>query len=245
MATIVCGYEGRPQSRDALALAGLLGGAWDAQVLGVWVPERDERFSGSEKRQVRARIAATRGLKADAAELLDGIVEWDLTMQAASAPARGLHDVAVEQRASAVVVGSSHLGPVGRTVIGSTAARLLAGARWPIAVAPRGWAARGRSNPTRIGVGQDGCADCVAALAEARALSDSLAADLVELTVEEPDRAAEALAAASADLDLLVVGCRTCSGVLGHPLRSVSRRLMRTAVCPLLVVPQGLAAGVR
>jgi nucleotide-binding universal stress UspA family protein len=85
----------------------------------------------------------------------------------------------------------------------------------------------------------------VGALAEARALAGSLAADLVELTVEEPKRAAEALAAASADLDLLVVGCRTCSSVLGHPLRSVSRRLMRTAVCPLLVVPQGVAAGVR
>jgi nucleotide-binding universal stress UspA family protein len=245
MATIVCGYEGRPQSRDALALAGLLGSAWEARVLAVWVPERDEPFSAGEKGQLRARIAASRGLKADAGELLDGIVDWDLTMQPASAPSRGLHDVAVEQQASAVVVGSSHLGPVGRAVLGSTAARLLVDAPWPIAVAPRGWSERERVRPARIGVGQDGCADCVGALAEARALAGSLAADLVELTVEEPKRAAEALAVASADLDLLVVGCRTCSGVLGRPLRSVSRRLMHTAVCPLLVVPQGVAAAVR
>ncbi len=242
---IVCGYEGRPQSYDALALAGLLGAARDASVMAVWVPERDEPFSGAEKNQLRARIAASRDLKTGAAKLLDGVVDWDLAVQPASAPSRGLHDVAVEQEASAVVVGSSHLGPVGRAVLGSTAARLLVDAPWPVAVAPRGWAERGRVRAARIGVGQDGCADCVGALAEARALAESLAAELVELTVKEPNRAAEALAAASADLDLLVVGCRTCSGVLGRPLRSVSRRLMRTAVCPLLVVPQGVAAGKR
>jgi nucleotide-binding universal stress UspA family protein len=48
---------------------------------------------------------------------------------------------------------------------------------------------------------------------------------------------AEALATASDDLDFLVVGCRAFAGPIGHPLRSVSRRLIRTSSCPLLVVP--------
>ena len=267
--TVVAGYEGRPRSRDGIALARLLGSAWDARVLAVWVPDRDERYSVTDHRLRRARIQASQLLRESAAELLSGFPDWDLTLQPASTPARGLHDVAAEQQASALVVGSSHLGPVGRVVVGSTAARLLAQAPCPVAIAPRGWSESERSRPTRLGVGLDGCADCESALGEARRLADRLGVDLVGLGVAETGRrfdrqkakridsqldlasasgaqavrleghTAEALAAASHDLDLLVVGCRACSGVVGHPLRSVSRRLIRTSRCPLLIVPQG------
>lgn len=49
------------------------------------------------------------------------------------------------------------------------------------------------------------------------------------------------LAEASENLDLLVVGCRKTGGVAGHPtLTSVSRRLMATAACPLVIVPETL-----
>jgi nucleotide-binding universal stress UspA family protein len=239
-APVVTGFDGRPQSRDALALAALLGSAWDERVLAIWVPERDQPYAATEPGRRRTQITAARRLRVAAAEVLGGLPDWDFALQPATAPARGLHDVAAEQRAAAVVVGSSHLGPVGRVVVGSSAARLLAGAPCPVAVAPRGWADIDRPPPTRLGVGLDGCPDCEAALAQAQGLGDALGADLVPLTVADGRHAAEELAEASHGLDLLVVGCRVCSGVVGHPLRSVSRRLIQTAACPLLVVPQGL-----
>jgi nucleotide-binding universal stress UspA family protein len=244
-ATVVTGYEGRPQSRDALALARLLGRAWDASVLAVWVPDRDEPYSTATHEATRDRIQVAHQLRAEAGEVLDGGPDWELTTQPALWPADGLSRVAREQTARAIVVGSSHLGAIGRVVIGSTAARLLTAAPCPVAVAPRGWAHVRPLEASTIGVALDGCRDCEAALERATALSVSLDAHLVPLSVSDGGAAhvAEALADASHDLDLLVVGCRRCAGVLWRPLRSVSRRLVQTTACPLLVVPASAPAG--
>lgn len=59
--------------------------------------------------------------------------------------------------------------------------------------------------------------------------------------VLEGDPAAE-LAAASADVDLLVVGSRGYGPVRSVLLGSVSRELVRTAACPVVVLPRGVAA---
>jgi nucleotide-binding universal stress UspA family protein len=260
---IVTGFEGRPQSEDALELGRLLGTAWAAPLLAVWVPDPDEPFSTSTHEALRGRIQRTQTLRAAAARVLEGGPDWELTAQPALWPATGLSAVAREEDARALVVGSSHLGPIGRVVLGSTAAQLLRTAPCPIAVAPRGWAA-GRSERTAtVGVALDGCEDCELALDLAAPLSTDLGAHLVALSVAQngddhpSDQLARAahggaerlllegdpadtLAAVSQELDLLVVGCRVCAGVLGRPLRSVSRRLLQTAACPLLVVPQAL-----
>ena len=265
--TVVAGFEGRPQSRDGVALARLLGSAWDARVLAVWVPERDQPYSVRDHQMQRDRIEAGQVLRESVAELLADVADWDLAVEPASAPARGLRNVAAEQQAGAVVVGSSHLGPIGRVVIGSTASRLLVDAPCPVAVAPRGWAVSERSLPAKLGVGLDGCADCEAALGQAQVLAGQLGMSLLALGAVENGRQAkgsfaerleaqldlaaaagaervllrgppaEALAAASHDLDFLVVGCRAFAGPIGHPLGSVSRRLIRKSSCPLLVVP--------
>jgi nucleotide-binding universal stress UspA family protein len=260
---VVVGYEGRPQSEDALELARLLAGAWAEDVLAVWVPEREERYSTQTHEALRERIQTGQQLRVAAGGVLAGGPEWELTTQPALWPADGLAEVAVEQTARALVVGSSHLGPVGRVVLGSTAAHLVTSALCPIAVAPRGWAAGKGPRATTVGVALDGCDDCEEALAQAVSLSSELGARLVALSVAEngDDRpedqlaraaalgaerlrleghAADTLAAVSRDLDLLVVGCRASAGVFGRPLRSVSRRLLQTAACPLLVVPQSL-----
>ena len=267
--TVVVGYEGRPQSEDALELARLLAGAWTSDVLAVWVPEREERYSTQTHEALRERIRTGQQLRVAAGGVLAGGPDWELTTQPALWPADGLATVAVEQGARALVVGSSHLGPIGRVVLGSTAARLVTQSPCAIAVAPRGWAAANGARATTVGVALDGCDDCEQALAQAVPLSSELDARLVALSVaetggERPEEqlaravaagaerlhleghAADTLAAVSHDLDLLVVGCRASAGVLGRPLRSVSRRLLQTAACPLLVVPQGLrAAGVK
>ena len=59
-----------------------------------------------------------------------------------------LHELAEQEQAELVVVGSSHRGPLGRTYPGSTGDRLLQGSACPVAVAPRGLR---ESPPDRLG----------------------------------------------------------------------------------------------
>jgi nucleotide-binding universal stress UspA family protein len=55
-------------------------------------------------------------------------------------------------------------------------------------------------------------------------------------------KAAAALLAETADLDLLVVGSRGYGPVRSVLLGSVSRELVRSAACPVVVLPRGVAA---
>jgi nucleotide-binding universal stress UspA family protein len=261
MPTVIAGYEGRPQSRDALALARTLAEGWQARVVTVWVPEREEPYSTATHEALRDRIRAADRLRAAAGAVLDGGPEWEFSTEPALWPADGLKAVAREERARALVVGSSHRGPVGRAVLGSTATELLRTARCPVAVAPLGWARADRSEAMVIGVALDGCRDCEQALDGALALSDALGARLVAISVSGhggprleaqlttaavagagqlrlEGGVADSLADASRELDLLMVGCRDSRWALGRPFRSVSRQLLQTAACPLLIVPE-------
>ena len=65
----------------------------------------------------------------------------------------GLQQVADAESALAIVVGSSHRGPVGRIAPGSVAERLLHGASCPVAVAPRGYSTQAYAGIQRVGVG--------------------------------------------------------------------------------------------
>jgi nucleotide-binding universal stress UspA family protein len=67
-----------------------------------------------------------------------------------SSAVRGLHDAALRRSATAVVVGSSHRGAVGRVTPGGVGERLLHAAPCAVAVAPRGYA--GRERFRRLGV---------------------------------------------------------------------------------------------
>lgn len=60
-----------------------------------------------------------------------------------------------------------------------------------------------------------------------------------EIVFGEP---AEALAAASNDLDLLVCGSRGCGPIRSLLLGSTSHSLVRNAACPVLIVPLSEAA---
>jgi nucleotide-binding universal stress UspA family protein len=73
-----------------------------------------------------------------ARRVLGDDVEADYRTVSAASESRGLHELADQEQAEAVVVGSTHRGPLGRTVTGSTRDRLLQGSGCPVAVAPRG-----------------------------------------------------------------------------------------------------------
>ena len=115
-------------------------------------------------------------LRSDAQALLDrvaagveGIPTSTEAIIADTSPPRALHALAEREDVALVVVGSTHHGPAGRVVPGSTGERLLHGSPCPVAIVPRGYADAG---PIRtVGVGYDGSDESKAALAAAYQLA--------------------------------------------------------------------------
>jgi nucleotide-binding universal stress UspA family protein len=174
-----------------------------------------------------------------------------------SSPGRTLHEVADALDASLIVVGSSHHGPAGRLVLGNVTAETLRRAPCAVAVAPRGWAGSARSL-ARIGVGIDGSERDAPAIDFARRLAGQVRppAAVETIHVASPQRrgaavaaelqlegeVADALAAHSGALDLLVLGSRGLGPVRSLILGSVAARLVGFAHCPVLVLPADLPA---
>ncbi|MEV4348855.1 universal stress protein [Actinoplanes sp. NPDC049596] len=126
---VVTGYDGGPAG--ALTLA-----SWAAQTLGVQLivavvhPAPAALGSGRVDAEWVAdrHRAANRVLDSARAALEGTTAEVDYRLVASSSAAHGLHDLAEQEAASLLVVGSG----------GSTADRLLAGTVCPVAVAPAG-----------------------------------------------------------------------------------------------------------
>jgi nucleotide-binding universal stress UspA family protein len=114
----------------------------------------------------------------------DGATEVSLHALAHLSPAHGLHDAAVRFGARALVVGSSHRGPIGRVVPGGVGERLLHGAPCPVAVAPAGYAGPPDA-PLRIGVAVDGSAHAREALEVAIATADATGAEISVFSAAE------------------------------------------------------------
>lgn len=147
-------------------------------------------------------------------------------------PAGAIHRLAERKDAATIVVGSSSRGPLGRMLPGAVTDRLLHGASRPVAVATAGFSAE----PLRlIGVGFLERPDGRAALAYASRLAEAAGAQVRVLTVREP--VADALAAASQELDLLVCGSRGYGPLRTVLVGGVSHALVRHSACPVVVVP--------
>jgi nucleotide-binding universal stress UspA family protein len=288
MSEIVIGYDGRPGGEDALALGRLLCetiGARPLVVIVVPFPEDllsrkdlDQVLSEAEERLGRAS-GKLAGLEPETRALIH------------RSPSEAMHELAEEREPAAIVVGSSHRGPVGRVLLGTSGASLLAGAPCPVAVAPRDYARREDAGLRRLGVAIDGSEQSWPALRGAAAIAKRTGAALTILGVVEPatygygeafellsageyesarhrqmeeavERAASMvppgiaaeqrimtgspshlLAEAAEDFDLLVVGSRGYGPVRRVLLGSVSTALVRTAPCPVLVVPEGAESG--
>ena len=76
------------------------------------------------------------------AELGDGGLDLHVRLREAITPAAGLTAAIEETKPALVVLGSTHRGPVGRVLLGSTAERVIHGAACPVAVVPHGYEAR-------------------------------------------------------------------------------------------------------
>ena len=71
----------------------------------------------------------------------------------ASSPAHGLHDLAVNDQADVIVLGSRRLGPWTTAALGGVSENVMRAAPCAVAVAPRGYRNDGGFVPQRIGVG--------------------------------------------------------------------------------------------
>jgi nucleotide-binding universal stress UspA family protein len=241
---ILVGYDGRPGGRDALALAGGLAAIEGAELVLCVALELDPLATPAHAYE-RAMAEADERLSASAREVLGETPFRLRAIGGVSAP-RALHEVAEDESADVIVLGSTHRGGLGRVLPGSVGERLLHGAPCAVLVAPSGFAGRGRLQIERIGVGYDGRTESSHARTAAAALAEQLGASLEPITVTEgagtepadPSDAAEVLVKRSGELDLLVVGSRGYGPVRHALLGSVTRKLMQAAACPVLVVPR-------
>jgi nucleotide-binding universal stress UspA family protein len=162
--TIVVGVDGREGGRDALSLAGRLAVMSGGSIVAVRVLPFDY-YVARAGAPPYASIA-----QPDAeAELQEELSKAEITarirVMGDTSPARALHRVAEEERADLIVVGSTHHGRVGRVLAGDDAAATVHGSSCAVAVAPRGLAGREWKALAHIGVGVDGRAESLQALA--------------------------------------------------------------------------------
>jgi nucleotide-binding universal stress UspA family protein len=182
---IVAGFDSSPSGLDAVALARTLAEATDARVIVAHVFL--DAVSALDILPPPELLAERRSEALAAIErarpVLDGYEAWSPLAHAAEPAARGLHEVAEEEGAELIVVGSTHRHGLGRVTPGATGERLLHGSTCPIAIAPAGW--RGESIAT-IGAGFDGSPESHAALAAAATLAQASGATLRVLSVFDP-----------------------------------------------------------
>jgi nucleotide-binding universal stress UspA family protein len=149
---VIVGFDGSPHAEDALGLGRRLAEAISARLVVAnvfFVPRSLDpaRLSAHEEDE---RMRAQGMLTIAAAQVDYPDVEY-VAVGSASA-ARGLHDLADERDAVALVVGSTDRGDVGAVAPGSVARRLLSGAPCAVAIAPRG----GTEGLEALGVAYDG-----------------------------------------------------------------------------------------
>jgi nucleotide-binding universal stress UspA family protein len=185
--TIVVGFDGSDQARDALAFAGALSAGTGATVVAACVLELPAMRRPVEDGWLRLpRVHAEENAQS-AAET--GMVEPDnleTRVVEASSAARGLHSLAEDLDADLIVIGSAHHGHIGQALAGGVGHRLLHGAPCAVAVAPAGLASREPGGIGRIVVGFDGSRESMSALDGAIALSEATGARIRLAVVAQP-----------------------------------------------------------
>jgi nucleotide-binding universal stress UspA family protein len=164
---VLVGVDGRPNGRDAIALASLLTDP-DGKLTLAHVHTGDLRPSHAiapglvrEEREASHKLLEAERAAAD--------VKADLISIVSMSPGRGLHEQAEEQNADVIVVGSCSHGAFGRAMLGDDTRGALNGAPCAVAVAARGYA-DGRASITKVGVAYNASPESEAALTIAHEL---------------------------------------------------------------------------
>ena len=182
---MILGVDGTPQSNDALALAKVLASnVGGASVVISHVVPRPRPFDSRTREYVKLAQDHFRSVLEPAVAALSGLKTETHPIESGS-PARGLHEIADEEGANLVVIGSTRRGPVGRVVIGSVGEVLLAGSPTAVAVAPHGFATAAPESIGVVGAGFNGAPEGRVALSAAAAFAAEIGAKLQVIAVDE------------------------------------------------------------
>jgi nucleotide-binding universal stress UspA family protein len=180
--TVIVGVDGLAGGQDAIALArSLAPGAELVLACAYPYDSTPSRFAlagyGTALReQTQHEIKRAR----DEAGLDDARIE----LIADTSPAHALHELAKNEPADLVVVGSARYGKVSRAVLGDVSRAVLHGSPCPVAVAPKGFAS---SDVTVVGVAFNGSPEAHEALRFAAGLASDRGARLrVRGAVQDP-----------------------------------------------------------
>ena len=162
MKTIVVGYDGSDQGRDALALSARLAGCLEAGLVVAVVDEFPVLLD---------RAAALEGEAGNLKSLLqraaDELGEHEFSSQAMRGSVPECLELIVSNvSADVLVIGSTCRAEFGEVMPGSVGDRLLSGAPCALALAPNGYASREATDGSdfgHIGVGYDGEPESAAA----------------------------------------------------------------------------------
>lgn len=175
MHTIVVGFDGSEQARDALALAEVLRGP-DGEEPIVAVVDPVEPLLGDAKQWTEAGQSNFDRCLELAAEQLGRSTFVGRTATGEAHVA--LADIAREVDADLIVLGSTHRGKLGRVLPGSVGEHLLQSSPCAVAVAPKGYAQHRHPPIALVGVGYDASQEASVARREAEALARRFDAQL-------------------------------------------------------------------
>jgi nucleotide-binding universal stress UspA family protein len=177
---VLVGVDGRPNGRDAVALASRLTDPDGKLTLAHIHPGELHPSHAVTPGMVREERGASEKLLE--AERAAAGISAELISIVALSPGRGLHLQAGEQSADLLVVGSCSHSALGRVMMGDDTRAALNGAPCAVAVASRGYA----EHPVpiaKVGVAYNGSPESKAALALARALAAPTGASIHALEV--------------------------------------------------------------
>jgi nucleotide-binding universal stress UspA family protein len=158
---IIIGYDPAHGGEDALRLGRLVSEALEAQpIVATTVP-----WPGYLMQVTGLQERLESGMEERLGPVREELADLDAETRAIAAPSvpAGLHELAEAEHADAIVIGSSHHGPLGRTLAGSVGVSLMHGAPCAIAVAPRGFGDR-PAVLSKLAVAFDGSPEAWAAL---------------------------------------------------------------------------------
>lgn len=181
---IVVGVDGREGDNDAIALAQRLADT-GAELVACNVVATGRVPSRGTNRDYEAALLDEAGERvADATTAIGGLTITPHAVIAPS-PADGICDLAADEAADLVVVGSCHHSAFGRVFAGNDAGEIVRRAPCPVAIAPRGYA-DGAAEIDQIGVGYNESAESEYALALAIELRGRFQASVEVIEILSP-----------------------------------------------------------
>jgi nucleotide-binding universal stress UspA family protein len=236
VAPVLVGIDGTPSGLEALALGSAVAILTGAPLVLTAV----YGYHGNAEVVWPPKSTADAWVR-EAGHRVSPLLSWSARVVLSSSPARGLVTRAKLEQARMIVVGSSHRGPVGRVLVGSTGRHVAHGAPCAVAIAPRDWQTQPPDAPVTFGVGVNDTPEARQALALAASLAEAAHAPLKVIEVVDGDPV-ERLVEASHGFDMLVVGSRRYGALRSGLLGSVSAPLIERAACPVVIVPRGVDA---